>query len=79
MFGFDRGSVVELGVQALVVSPPHLFQSCELDLLDGAPRPASTDQLGLVERVDGLGHRVIVRITNGPCRGNRAEFAIRSV
>ena len=52
LFGFDRGAVVELRVEALVVPPPHPFQRREFDLLDGAPRPAGADRLGLEESID---------------------------
>ena len=38
-FGRDRGSVVELGVEALVVPPPHTFQGCEFDSRAGRHAP----------------------------------------
>jgi hypothetical protein len=37
---FGRGAVVERGVQALVVPPPHPFQGRELDLLDPWEHPS---------------------------------------
>jgi hypothetical protein len=51
-------------MKALVVEPPHPLQGCELDLLNSAPRPSGTGQLGLMERVDCLSHRVVVEITD---------------
>ena len=39
LFGFDRGAVVEFGVNALDVPPLRPFQGCEFDLLVGAPSP----------------------------------------
>ncbi len=41
-------------MEALVVPPPHIFESCRLDFLEGAPRTSLTDRLGLVQPVDGL-------------------------
>jgi len=32
-----RGAVLEFGMKALIVPPPHPFEGCEFDLLDGAP------------------------------------------
>gem|GEM_PF-4605608 len=66
LFGFDRGAVVEFGMEALIVPPPHPLQRREFDLRGGALRPAGADQLGLEESINGLGHRIIVRITDGP-------------
>jgi hypothetical protein len=50
-------------VEALVVAPPDPFQRGELDLLNGAPRAAAADQLGLVQAVDGLGQGIVVALT----------------
>lgn len=56
---FGGGAVVEFGVEALVVPPPDPFQGREFDLLCGAPGSAATDELGLVEPVDGFGRLVL--------------------
>jgi hypothetical protein len=45
---FCGGAVAELVVQPLVVEPPHPFQGRQLDLFDGAPGSALTDQLGVL-------------------------------
>lgn len=37
----------------------------ELDLLDGTPRTALADQLGLIVVVDRLGERVVAQAPNG--------------
>ena len=45
------------------VSPPvHPAEGGELDVVDGAPGSLSgaSDQLGLVERVDGLGQGIVI-------------------
>src|SRR5690606_19332475 len=69
-----RGAYVELDVEAGGVPPPHPLERREPDLLDGPPRSALTDQLGLVEVVDRLCHRVIKAVTDGPRGGGRAEL-----
>jgi hypothetical protein len=48
----------------------------ELDVLDGLPWSLfrSADELGLVEPVDGLGERVVERITDRADRRDRAEL-----
>lgn len=71
---FDRGAVFELAVEALVVPPPDPLERRELDLLDRAPGPATTDQLGLVEPVDRLGESIVIRIADGLSRWLRAEL-----
>ena len=63
---FCRGALVEFGMQALVVEPPHPFQRRELDLLDGSPGSALADQLGLVKRVDRFGESVVIAVADGP-------------
>lgn len=65
---------VALAVEAGVVLSPHPFERREFDLLDCPPGPALADQLGLVEVVDGLGHRVVVRVADGSGGGDGAEF-----
>ncbi len=59
--GFDlkRSAQIELTMEAFVVPPPHVFQSCELDFLHGLPRSALTDKFSFVERVHGLSHRIV--------------------
>ena len=65
-------------MKALVVPPPHpssvARSTCAFDLRGGAPGLASADQFGFVERVDGFGYRFVVRIPDGPGRGDHAEF-----
>lgn len=61
-------------METSVVPPPHVLERRELDLLDRPPRSALTDQLGLVEPVDGLGEGVVVAVTDAPCRRGRADL-----
>ena len=44
---FHRGAHPESPAEALVVSPPHVFERRELHLPDGAPETAAADELGL--------------------------------
>ena len=47
-----------------IVEPVHPLESCELDGLEVPPRPASMDDLGLVEAVDRFGEGVVVRVAD---------------
>lgn len=48
--------------QASVVEPVDPFERGVLDGFEGAPRPASMDDLGFVETVDGLGEGVVIAV-----------------
>jgi hypothetical protein len=50
--------------EATIVEPVHPFEGRELDGLEVAPRSASMDDLSLVEAVDRLGQRVVVRVAD---------------
>ena len=73
-FELGRGEVSNLGVDAPRVEPFDVEQSGELELFGGAPRSLTPHELGLVEPVDRLGHRVIVRISDGSDRWSRADL-----
>ena len=62
--GFGWRPVSDWLEQATVVEPVDPFKRGELDGLERAPRPASVDDLGLEEAVDGLGERVIVAVAD---------------
>jgi hypothetical protein len=51
----------------------------ELDLLDRPPGPATVDEFGLVQAVDGLGESVVVRVAPAPDRADGLGLARRSV
>ena len=53
--------VAELAVEAPIVEPFDPSEGGQLDVLDVAPRPLPADQFGLVEPVDGLGHRIVMK------------------
>ena len=46
-----------------MVEPVDPFGGGVLDVIDGLPRLAWFDQLGLVQPVDRLGQRVVIRLT----------------
>src|SRR5271169_1857777 len=72
---FFRGNVLAGGVQALGVIPVNPFQGREHDVIGPAPRPFSLDELFLVEAVQRLGRRIIIRISLAPDRPDRADLA----
>ena len=47
-----------------MVEPVDPFQCRELDLFDVPPRAVRPDQFGLVQAVDRLGERVVVRVAD---------------
>ena len=58
------------------VSPPvHPAEGGVLDVVDCAPGALSwsSDQLGLEQRVHGLGEGVVVGVADGADRGDRAD------
>lgn len=50
--------------QPTMVKPVNPFQRRVLDGIECAPRSASVDHFGLEQADDGLGQRVIVRVTD---------------
>lgn len=78
-FVLRRRQVAQRFHQARAVVPGHPFQRGILDVLEPPPRAEMVDDLGLVEPVDGLGERVVIRITPTAHRGVDAgdEQAIR--
>lgn len=53
-FILGRGDVVEGAVEPDGVEPTDPGECGELDVVDGSPRSLLSDELGLVETVDGL-------------------------
>jgi site-specific recombinase XerC len=70
-----RGDVAERAVEALGVEPSDPAECGELEVIDAPPRALRAGQLGLVERVDGLGQRVVERVADRSDRGQRAELS----
>jgi hypothetical protein len=54
------------------------FGSSQLDLFDGPPRSAWSDQLGFVQTVDRLGQRVVIGLPTAPTEGWIPASASRS-
>jgi len=73
--GFGRRDVADRLQQPAMVEPIDPGQRCELDGLEGSPRPATMDDLGLVEAIDRLGECVVIAVTDaaGACQ----EFRVR--
>jgi hypothetical protein len=46
-----------------ISKPVDPFGSSQLDLFDGPPRSARSDQLGFAQTVDRLGQRVVIGLT----------------
>ena len=59
----DGCHVAAVLVDPAVVEPVDPFQGRDLDLLEGVPRAAGLDQLGLVEPVDRLRESVVIALT----------------
>ncbi len=66
--------------QPPVIEPVDPLERRVLDVVDVAPRPAPPDHLGLVQAVDGLGERVVVRVADRADRalepGRRETFGV---
>ena len=73
--GFGRRDEADGLQKPAIVEPVHPLEGCELDGLEGAPRSPSMDDLSLVEAVDRLGQRVVVRVRRR-CR-RRARSRLR--
>ena len=74
-FNLGGGEVAELAVEAMFVEPRHPSAGRDLEVVEASPVPSVRRedggvavQLGLVERVHRFGHRVVVRISDGPDR-----------
>ena len=52
-----------------MVEPVDPFKGSELHRLKGPPRPASVDDLSLVEAVDRLGERIVIAVADAADRG----------
>jgi hypothetical protein len=61
---FDRWNVTAVLVEAVVVEPVDPFGGGQFDFFDAALGFAGFDQLGLVQAVDRLGQRVVIRASD---------------
>src|SRR3982751_1384512 len=64
MFGCGRRDVAERPHQPAIVEPVDPFEGSQLDSLEGAPWSTTMNQLCLVKTINGLGQRVVIRITD---------------
>ena len=68
----DRWDQADFAVQPSVVEPVHVLGDGDLQVVDAFPRSLVADQLGLEQRVERLGQRVVVGVAAGADRGDRA-------
>ena len=64
--GFCWRDVADRLQQPAIVEPVDPFQRCELNSFEAPPRPASMDDLGLVEAIDRFGESIVVSVSNAP-------------
>jgi hypothetical protein len=62
----------DLAVQASVVEPVDVLRDGELEVVDALPGSLVADQLGLEQRVERLGQRVVIAVTGAADGGDRA-------
>lgn len=62
--GFRRRDAADGLQQPAIVEPVDPFERGELDGFEGAPRSATTDDLGLVEPVNHFGEGIVVKIAD---------------
>ena len=80
-FHLGGRDVAAVLVEAAVVEPVDPFGGGQLDVIDVVPGSLLLDQLGLVEAVDRLGQRVVVRRPDdptAPTEGRMPDSASRS-
>lgn len=58
----DRRDHPDLAVESTMIEPVDVLGRRELELVDALPGPAVADQLGLEQRVERLGQRIVIRI-----------------
>ena len=61
-----RRDVPEALEEAVIVEPADPGKGRQFEFYDAVPALLSTDQFGLVERVDGLGERVVIAVADAP-------------
>ena len=67
-----RWEVAAGAMEALTVPPCHPAGGGQLDLLDGAPRTLTRDELGLEQADDALGQGVVVAVAAAPASARRS-------
>ena len=74
VFELGRRDAAEVVEDASVVEPVDTFESGEFEIVEAAPGSLVANQSGLVEAVDRLGERVVIRIASGPDRLDNPVF-----
>ena len=69
LLGFGRRDISDRLQQPAIIEPVDPFERGELDGLESSPRSAPPDHFGLVEPVDRLGERIVVRVADAADRG----------
>ena len=67
-------NIAERLEETAIVEPIDPFENGELDGFATPPRAATVDDLGLEQRVDGFGKRVVVRVAFATDRGLYARL-----
>src|SRR5664280_2694986 len=62
----------DLAVKAAVIEPVDVLGDRDLQVVDGAPRAFVTDEFGLEQAVERLGHGVVIRVALAAHGGDRA-------
>ena len=64
LLSFSWRDVAERLHQPAMVEPVDPFQCCELDGFERSPWSTSMDHFGLVQAIDGLSERVVVKVAD---------------
>jgi hypothetical protein len=67
-FKFCWWNITDFGVESPVVEPDDVGHGLGFEVFGGTPRATPFRELRLVQCVDCLGHRVVIRIANRPDR-----------
>ena len=70
--GFGGRDAADWFEESMMVEPGDPFERGQFDRLLGLPRRSAMNHLGLVETVDGFGHRIVVGVADAAHRGRDA-------
>jgi len=62
--------MADLAVKPAMVLPMNVFCDHNLEIVDPFPWAKVADHFGFIERVQRLGHRVVIAVTFGPDRAD---------
>src|SRR5439155_26583523 len=72
-FVFGGWDEPELAVEPSVVVPVDVLGDGQLEVVDAVPGPLVPYEFGFEQRVEGLGHRIVVGVADGPDRGDGVD------